>query len=92
MRILELRCDEETELHIWSRHRVTAREAQEAAHRSGLVVRGRAPGVYEVFGRTEAGRPLMVATRYLGHGIARIITARDMSETERRRYRRHMAH
>lgn len=92
MRFRELLCDEETELHIWSRHRVTEREAQEAAHQAGLVIRGRGLGIYEVFGRTQEGRFLMIAVRDVGRGAARIITARDMSDTERRRYRRHMAH
>lgn len=92
MRILELHCDAETELHIWSRHRVTVREAQEAAHLRGFVIRGRERGIYEVFGRTETGRYLTIAVRDMGHGVARVITARDMSDTERRRYRRHVAH
>lgn len=92
MRVDVLLCGEETELHLWSRHRVGAREAEEAAFHSGLVLRGRAPGVYEVYGRTEAGRYLMVAIRYLGRGTARIITARDMSRTERRRYAERTAH
>ena len=92
MRIDELRCDEETELHIWSRHRVTPREVEEAAYLSGLVLRGREREVYEVFGRTEQGRLLMVAVRYLGRGIARVITARDAISAERRRYEKHTAH
>jgi uncharacterized DUF497 family protein len=92
MRIDQLRCDEETELHIWSRHRVAPREVEEAAYFSGLVLRGRARDVYEVFGRTEQGRLLMVAVRYRGRGVAQVITARDMSHAERRRFEKHTAH
>jgi uncharacterized protein len=92
MRIEVLRCGEETELHVWSRHRVEVREIEEAAHRSRLVLRGRAPGVYEVYGRTDEGRFLMVAIRYLGKGVARVITAREMSRTERRRCEKRTAH
>ena len=92
MDVSRLTCDEETELHIWSRHRVTMREVEEAAHRNRLTLRGRAPAVYEVYGRTESGRYLMVATRHTGKGEARLITARDMTQTERRRYLRQIAH
>lgn len=92
MRIDQLRCDPETELHVWSRHRVTAREVEDAAYRHGLAIRGRSKGVYEVFGRTEEGRYLLIVVRYLGDCTARLITARDMSRTERRRYDKHTAH
>jgi len=92
MRIDFLLCDAEAELHIWSRHRVAVREAEEAAYQHGLAVRGRSKDVYEVFGRSEAGRYLLVVVRYLGGAVARLITARDMSRTERRRYDKHRAH
>lgn len=92
MRIDLLLCSEETELHIWSRHRVTQAEAEEAAYRPGLVLRGRSPGVYEVMGRTEAGRYLTIIVRYHGKGVASIITARDMSWAGRRRYDKDRAH
>ncbi|MEK7382941.1 MAG: BrnT family toxin [Elusimicrobiota bacterium] len=92
MRVDVLRCDEETELHIWSRHQATPREVEEAVFHAGLTLRGRGKGVYEVYGRTEAGRFLMVAVRHLGRGEARVITARDMSHAERRRYEKLGAH
>ena len=91
MRIDVLRCDEDAELHILARHGVTLREAEVAVYQRGLVLRGRAENVYNVFGRTEAGRYLTIIVRYLGDGVARLITARDMSWTERRRYERHTA-
>lgn len=92
MRIDELRCDEETEVHVWSRHRVSMREVEEAAYRHGLAIRGRGRGVYEIYGRTEAGRYLMIAAQHIGPRILRLITARDMSSAERRRYFRHTSH
>lgn len=92
MRIVRLLCGEDTELHFLSRHGVTLQEAEEAVYQRGLVLRGRSENVYNVFGRAEAGRYLTIIVRYLGDGAARIITARDMSWTERRRYERHTAH
>ena len=91
MRIWSLVCDEETELHVWIRHRVTFREVQEAVYQ-GMIIRGRQRGVYEVYGRTDSGRYLTVVVRYVGKLEARLITARDMTQTERRRHVRHSAH
>jgi uncharacterized DUF497 family protein len=31
----------------------------------------------------------MIAVRYLGKGVCRLITARDMDDSERRLYKRH---
>ena len=92
MRIIRLDCSEGAEVHIWTRHQVSFREVEEAAYGSGLIIRGREVGVYEVYGRTEAGRYLMIAIRDMGKGAARLITARDMTQTERRRYKKHVSH
>ena len=92
MRIDFLLVSEETELHIWSRHRVTPREAEEACFGWPYTRRGRENGLYEVAGRTEAGRYLIVVVRYHGKGVAAAITVRDMSERERRWYRRTRLH
>ncbi len=37
-------------------------------------------------GRTQAGRYLVVVFRYLGNGVVRVLTAREMSVKERRSY------
>ena len=94
MRVVRLVFGEETELHIWSRHRVTIQEVEAAIYQPGsvFVVRGRAEGIYNVCGRSENGRYLTMIVRNLGEGAARLITARDMSPSERRRYERHTAH
>lgn len=92
LRIRLLVWSEEAEIHIWTKHGVTTREAEEAAYHSRLVVRGRGRAVYEVFGRTEAGRYLLVVIRTLGKGAAKLITARSMTDTERRRYRHYALH
>lgn len=92
MRIARVHCDEDTELHIWSRHRISPQEVSETTNGRCFIIRGRLEGLYEVFGRTEAGRYLTTVIRYLGDGDARLITARDMNWTERRRHDRHLAH
>ena len=92
MQIADLLCDVETELHIWSGHRVNFAEAEEAVFGRSFILRGRKEGLYEVLGRTEAGRYLMVAVRSLGKGAAKVITAREMDDAERRRYNAHVMH
>ncbi len=57
----------------------------------GLLVRGGRSRlgettVYRYYGRTEAGRHLLVVLIYLGHGMALPVTAREMTPAERRMF------
>lgn len=80
--------------HI-ARHDVTPEEVEEAvfADRRGLLLRvgpaerGPDETVYWFLGRTSGGWDLLVALLYIEDGIAMPLTARDMDESERRRYR-----
>ena len=94
-RIQELYWRADRVTHI-ARHGVTPEEVEDAVfgdHR-GLLLRvgpaERNPDetVYRFLGRTSGGRHLLVALLYLGDGLAMPLTARDMSESERRRYQR----
>ena len=69
--------------HI-ARHGIEPWEA-EAACRGGLIIRGR-QGRYIAYGRTEAGRYLVVILHAQGGGMAHVITAREMNQSERRFY------
>ena len=93
MLIRELLISEDAALHVLIRHNLQPHEVEHAALENlGYVHRGRNPGVYVAYGRTEAGRYLMVIVRDLGHGVAQLITARDMSDIQKRRYLRKMMH
>ena len=72
---------------LHAKHGVEECEVDEALFGHTHVRRGRS-GLYQVYGRTDAGRYLFVAVRDLGGGRARVATARDMTEQERRRYGR----
>ena len=72
--------------HI-ARHGLEPYEAEAGCRGNTLVLRGR-KGHYVVYGRTEGGRYLFVILRVRRAGVARIITARDMTERERRLYHR----
>jgi uncharacterized DUF497 family protein len=83
----ELVWTEEVVRKIASKHGVTIEEVQEAfedAH--ALITRGRW-GSRLVYGRTEAGRYLLVVTRPEGRWVLRLVTARDMMAHEKEWYR-----
>jgi uncharacterized DUF497 family protein len=92
-RIQELLWREDRVEHI-ARHGVAPEEVEEALFddRHGVLLRvgpaERNPDetVYRYFGRTSAGRHLLVVLLYLGDAVAMPITARDMTGQERRRF------
>jgi uncharacterized DUF497 family protein len=85
MQITQLDWSQEAVWHI-ARHRVAPEDIEEACFSHGpLIERGRG-GLYYVSGTTSAGRDLFIVIRALGHGKAKVITARDMDHRERRRY------
>ena len=73
---------------IESKHGVTLEEAEEACFSEEWHVRRGREGLYKVFSRTDAGRYLLVVLVDRGHGVWKIVTARQMSIQEQRLYRR----
>lgn len=74
--------------HIQAKHRVKPKEVEEACFSQPLILRGRGKRVYQILSQTPEGRYLFIVVRFLGQGKARVITARDMEQTERQRYSR----
>jgi uncharacterized DUF497 family protein len=72
---------------VSTKHGIDQHEVEEALFGHTHVRRGRC-GVYQVYGRTHAGRYPFVAVRDLGGGRARVVTARHMTTVQRRRYGR----
>lgn len=66
-------------------HQVAPDEAEEACTNRPHVRRTR-QGRLLVYGQTDVGRYLLVVVQPLGRGIARVITARDMTAKEKRFY------
>lgn len=95
-RILELDWRQDRIEHIRDRHGITPEEVEQAVFddpkgllvRVGLAERNPRETIYRHLGRTAAGRFLLVALLYTGHGVAIPLTARDMDDAERRRYTR----
>ena len=70
--------------HI-ARHGVEPSEVETACRSGAVVLRGR-EGRYLAYGRTEAGRLLFIVFHRRERGFVRVITARDITDRERRFY------
>ena len=86
MRVVGFDWDARNIEHI-ARHGVEPDEVEVVLRGGALVLRGR-EGRYVAYGRTAAGRYLFIVLHARGDGIVRVITARDMTERERRFYQR----
>jgi uncharacterized DUF497 family protein len=78
--------NDENTAHI-ARHAVSPDEVEEALVGEPVVLRG-PDGRYLAYGPTESGRWLFVVYVTLPRGRIRVLTARDMTEGERRLYKR----
>ena len=76
--------DEQNEEHI-ARHGVTPEEVREVCESQPLVRRGRTNRL-TVYGRTSSGQYLLVVLEPPAGGAFYVVTAREMSRSERRRY------
>ena len=77
---------DENVAHI-ARHAVSPDEVEEVLVADPLVLRG-ADDRYLAYGRTENDRWLFAVYVTRPHGRVRVLTARDMTESEQRLYRR----
>lgn len=91
LHIEELIWDEWNEQHVIE-HGVEPYEVEEAvSDPSSRFLRTRSAAEarrYIVLGLTEAGRYLFVVLEPFGRGRAYVVTARDMSDAEKRRFKR----
>ncbi|MEW6447284.1 MAG: BrnT family toxin [Bacillota bacterium] len=73
--------------HI-TKHNVTPVEAEEVFEfPEEVLIRKTRQGYRLAYGRTAAGRYLLVVFVLKQSGVVRVITARDMNQAERRYYR-----
>ena len=90
MRIDEIIWPEERIEHI-ARHGVTPDEVEEACFGKSLVQRAKSEGenpVYYLLGQTAAGRYLFCVVIRFPDGNGYPVTAREMTASEKRRYRK----
>ena len=94
MQVDSILCPEVIEEKLATKHRVTCNEARQvlfSPHRVRFAEKGHTEGedVYAAFGKTFAGRYLSVFFVYKPQDkLAVVISARDMSERERKAYGR----
>jgi uncharacterized DUF497 family protein len=88
LRIEALQIDDDILHKIESRHGVPFHEVEEACYAQRRHVRRGREGLHKIFSETDAGRHLLVVLAKLGGGVWRVVTARDMTQRERRLYRR----
>ncbi len=73
---------------IERKHHVRFEEAEDVCFSEDHHVRRGTSGLYKVFGRTPGGRYILVVLVYKGEGHWKIVTARQMTETEIRLYKK----
>jgi uncharacterized DUF497 family protein len=73
---------------IEAKHSVSLEEVEEACLSDEAHVRRGREGLYKVFSRSTAGRYLLVVLADHGGGVWRVVTAREMTRTERTLYQR----
>lgn len=72
---------------IESKHNVTFSEVEEACLSDKRHVRKGREGLYKVFSQTTSGRYILVVLVNLGSGSWKVVTAREMSDSERQLYK-----
>jgi len=86
---IELLWDDDTIEHIW-RHRLRIEEVDEAFHDPDALMHTGRYRRQVVYGKTEGGRYLTVIVEPTGKKEAWLITAWDMTDSERQRYKRRL--
>ena len=86
LRIESLEIDDHILDKIESKHGVSLVEVEEACLSDRRHVRRGREGLYKVFSQTEAGRYVLVLLANLGYGNWKVVTARDITSSERRLY------
>jgi hypothetical protein len=84
LRIESLEIDDHILDKIESRHSVSLEEVEQACLSEKRHVRRSREGLYKLFSQTSAGRYVLVVLVHLGKGTWKIVTARQMTDNERR--------
>lgn len=84
----ELLWDDDTIEHIWKKHHLSIEEVDEAFHDSNALIHKGKHGRQVVYGQTEGGRYLTIIVKFESRQVAWLVTARQMADSERRRYKR----
>lgn len=73
---------------IESKHGITFNEVEDACLSDKRHVRKSKEGLYKLFSQTDAGRYILVVLLNLGGGNWKVVTAREMTDSERQLYKK----
>lgn len=83
--VREIRWTDDSEDHI-ARHNVVPAEVEDVIYMRPRLIEPSEDDTEKVFGRSAAGRYLMVVLAEAEDGRSTVVTARDMNDSERRRF------
>lgn len=86
LRVESLEIDDHILDKIESKHGVSFQEVEEACLSEKRHARRSREGLYKIFSQTAARRYVLVVLANLGRGSWKIVTARQMTDNERRLY------
>lgn len=86
LRIEALEIDDHILEKIESKHRISFAEVEEACLSDRRHIRRGKEGLYKLFSQTAAGRYVLVVLVNLGGSDWKIVTAREMTDSERQLY------
>lgn len=86
LRIEALEIDDHILEKIEAKHHISFSEVEEACLSERRHVRKGREGLYKLFGQTASGRYVLVVLANLGGGDWKVVTAREMTDSERRLY------
>jgi len=90
LRIESLEIDDHILDKIESKHGVSFEEVEEACLSEARHVRRGKEYLYKLFSQTVAGRYILVVLVNFERGMWKVVTARDMSDSEKRLYNKAM--
>jgi uncharacterized protein len=86
--IESLEIDDQILDKIESKHGITFSEVEEACLSDKRHVRKGKEGLYKLFSQTDAGRYILVVLLNLGDSNWKVVTAREMTDSERQLYKK----
>ena len=81
LQIESLEIDDHILEKIELKHNLSFSEVEEACFSDRVHARKDREGLYKLFGRTSAGKYILVVLVNLGDGIWKVVTAREMTDT-----------
>lgn len=88
LRIESLEIDDHILDKIEVKHRIDFKEVEEACFSEQRYIRKGREGLYKIFGQSNTGRYILVVLVHKGKGDWKVDTARQMTESEKRYYKK----